>query len=230
MSLRAVSIRTIMAIFACASLLSGDHTFAQAVAPDDDLPPEARDALNAFEAESREIRLIAEKKVAIQRDAAIKQLDALQNTYNERQKSDEAISIREKIRELRVSHLKARPNPGNLARYSDKFGQTFLFEVTGVANGSVWGTDVYTSDSNLAAAAVHAGVLRVGQRGIVRVTVVKPPERFEGSERNGVMTIDYGAYPAGYKVRRPLATDQNTDESEPNPPAEGLREDRRIPF
>ena len=29
------------------------------------------------------------------------------------------------------------------------------FEVTGSDSGSIWGTDVYTDDSNLAAAAVH---------------------------------------------------------------------------
>ena len=115
-------------------------------------------------------------------------------------------------------------------RYGHMVGQTFYFNVTGVANGSVWGTDVYTSDSNLASSAVHAGVLRVGQRGTVRVTIVKPPERFEGSERNGVMTFDFGPYPGSFKVRRPLATDQNTNESEPKPRTEPPQGDERIPF
>ena len=230
MSLRAVSLCTYLAILASVNLITCETASAQADTSESDLPPEAREALNAFEAESRDIRSNAEKRIATVREASIKQLDLLQNKYNELQKSDEAIAIREKIRQLRVAHLKSRPDPGNLVRYGHMVGQTFYFNVTGVANGSVWGTDVYTSDSNLASAAVHAGVLRVGQRGTVRVTIVKPPERFEGSERNGVMTFDFGPYPGSFKVRRPLATDQNTNESEPKPRTEPPQGDERIPF
>lgn len=230
MSLRAISLGTCLAIVASAGVTACEQVFAQEVASESDLPPEAQEALKAFEAESRELRTKAQKEIAAQRDATIKQLDVLQNQYNELQKTDEAIAIREKIRQLRVSHLKSRPNPGSLVRYGHKVGQTFYFNVTGVANGTVWGTDVYTSDSQLAAAAVHAGVLRVGQRGIVRVTIVKSPEQFLGSERNGVVTFDFGPYPGSYKVRRPLATDQNTDEAEPNPAAERLQESEGIPF
>src|SRR5262249_8492740 len=52
----------------------------------------------------------------------------------------------------------------------------------------VYGTDVYTSDSNLATAAVHAGRLAPGQTGEVRVRIVPVLPSYQGSTRNGVTT------------------------------------------
>ncbi len=63
--------------------------------------------------------------------------------------------------------IAATPDPGTLTSYRDQVGETFTFEVTGDAAASVWGTDIYTDDSNLAAAAVHAGVLEDGETGLV---------------------------------------------------------------
>lgn len=93
------------------------------------------------------------------------------------------------------------PDPGNLTSYRDRVGQTFNFEVTGSTQGAVWGDGIYTDDSSLAAAAVHAGVLQPGQRGIVRVAVLPGRDQYEGSERNGVSSAPYGAWPGSYRVR-----------------------------
>lgn len=182
-------------------------------AADEDLPVEARKALTSFQSVSREVHSRAEKEIALRRQEAIKDLDALQNRLDREQKTEQAIAIREKIRELRIAHIKARPNPGSLVRYGQTIGQTFHFQVTGKSTGSVWGTDVYTADSSLAVAAVHAGVLKEGQRGVVRVTVVRSPDKFVGSEKNGVRTMDFGAYPISYRVRRPLPSDTNESTS-----------------
>ena len=40
---------------------------------------------------------------------------------------------------------------------------TLVCEVTGSSQGTVWGTDLYTDDSSIPAAAVHAGVLKDGE-------------------------------------------------------------------
>jgi hypothetical protein len=92
------------------------------------------------------------------------------------------------------------PDPGSLSNLQNQVGQSFHFKVTGAAGGSLWGTDVYTTDSTLATVAVHAGVLQVGQTGIVQVTILAPPPNFQGSNRNGVASGDWGAYPGAYKV------------------------------
>jgi hypothetical protein len=95
------------------------------------------------------------------------------------------------------------PDPGSLKSYEGQVGMTLAFRVTGaVATGGLWGTDVYTTDSSLAMAAVHAGVLRVGQTGVVRVTILGPHAGFTGSTRHGVTSSDYGIYPGSYRVKK----------------------------
>jgi hypothetical protein len=92
--------------------------------------------------------------------------------------------------------------PDSLTRLQANIGKTFLFRVTGSVTGNVWGTDEYTTDTSLAAAAVHAGVLKPGQTGVVKVTILTPPAVFVGSTRNGVASSAYPGYPGAYKVAR----------------------------
>jgi hypothetical protein len=68
--------------------------------------------------------------------------------------------------------------------------------------GAVWGTDIYSADSTLAMAAVHAGVLRAGETGTVKVTILGPQPAFMGSTRHGVTSMPYGAWPGSFKVSR----------------------------
>jgi hypothetical protein len=100
-----------------------------------------------------------------------------------------------------VASEDALPDPGQLTTYNSKIGQTFAFKVTGaVAGGSIWGTDVYTTDSMLAMAAVHAGVLKAGETGVVRVKILASPPSFAGTFRNGVRTSPYGVYGGAYQI------------------------------
>jgi hypothetical protein len=94
------------------------------------------------------------------------------------------------------------PDPGHLASFQGQIGKTFVFRVTGAAvAGGIWGTGTYTVDSALAVAAVHAGVLRPGQTGLVKVTLVGQVPAFQGSVQNGVASEAFGPYP-GYKIGR----------------------------
>ena len=77
------------------------------------------------------------------------------------------------------------------------------FRVTGaVSGGSVWGTQLYTTDSNLAMAAVHAGVLRRGQTGVVKVTFYPGQGKYVGSSRNGVKSANWGSFGLSFMVER----------------------------
>jgi len=92
----------------------------------------------------------------------------------------------------------ALPSPGTLTAYQHQFNKEFRFAVTASNdNGGVWGTDLYTLDSSLAKAAVHAGALKVGQTGVLKVRIVASPPGFVGSTRHGVASGNYGPYPAG---------------------------------
>jgi len=65
--------------------------------------------------------------------------------------------------------------------------------VTGTTSGVVWGSGPYTSDSSIAAASVHAGILVVGQTGTIRVHPVGTLSNFSGSTQNGVTTYSYAS-------------------------------------
>lgn len=90
----------------------------------------------------------------------------------------------------------------NLALLEDlAVGESKTITITGTDRGSLWGTDTYTGDSRFEVAAVHAGVLAVGQQGEVIVTRVPPLNRYEGSERNGVRSGEWGNYPTAYAIK-----------------------------
>ncbi|QDU22940.1 LCCL domain-containing protein [Urbifossiella limnaea] len=91
--------------------------------------------------------------------------------------------------------------PANMMAFQHQFGKELVGTITGTtpaAGGTgVWGTDVYTLDSSIAAAAVHAGVVQPGQTAVVKVRVVASPPQFVSSTRHGVSSTGYGNYPAG---------------------------------
>lgn len=93
-------------------------------------------------------------------------------------------------------------------------GKTFVATVTGSTGGSVWGDGVYTDDSGLATAAVHAGVLREGETGSVRFTILPGQESYASSTKNGVSTGSWSSYSGSYRI-------EGADQEEP---ASGPRE------
>ncbi|HOX47101.1 MAG TPA: LCCL domain-containing protein [Myxococcota bacterium] len=173
------------------------------------LPPEARAVLEEFqrteaaaaaraEAKMEPIRQALEAELAPARDAAERKLRALQDQYTRAGKLDEALALREAARQ--VSNV--RQDPGNLSLSEKDIGRTYLYEVTGSTQGSVWGSEVFTSDSHLGTAAVHSGVLQPGQPGVVRVRVLGPQKSFMASTRNGVTSNAYGPWHISFTVEK----------------------------
>lgn len=93
------------------------------------------------------------------------------------------------------------PDPGTLMDYRSKVGQTFLFHVTGSADGFVYGTDTYTDDSTLATAVVHAGIVKPGERTVVKVTIVEGQDSYQSSNRNGIESRAWGNWSTSYRVQ-----------------------------
>ena len=103
----------------------------------------------------------------------------------------------------RDDHVFVLPDPGVLTGFRGQNGKTLYFEVTGNKNaGGVWGTDVYTDDSSLAAAAVHAGVLADGQTGVVKVTILPGQGGYRGTCRDGVESGNWGGWVGSYRIDR----------------------------
>lgn len=85
-------------------------------------------------------------------------------------------------------------------------GLTLLLRLTGDVGRSVWGSKVYTTDSNLPAAAVHAGVLKPGQTGVVKIVIEEGRSTYSGSTRHGVTTSSWDSYPLSFRFAAlPLA-------------------------
>lgn len=101
-----------------------------------------------------------------------------------------------------VAVVVAPDAPATLAAFSTQVGKELSFAVVGHDVNSpttpgLWGTDVYSLDSHIAVAAVHAGVAQPGQKTVVTVRIVVSPPQFVGSSRNGVTSTNYGVFPSG---------------------------------
>jgi hypothetical protein len=93
--------------------------------------------------------------------------------------------------------------PGSLVinrNLATPFTCTCSGEAARRSSGTVWGTDVYTDDSDLCRAALHAGA--IGADGGA-ITVARSEGRafYVGSSRNGVASNDYGSYDASIAFR-----------------------------
>ncbi|MDQ2977143.1 MAG: LCCL domain-containing protein [Acidobacteriota bacterium] len=66
---------------------------------------------------------------------------------------------------------------------------------------SVWGTDIYTVDSSICSAAVHAGKLKMESGGSVTIELRPGESAYKGSTRNGIKTSDYEKYGSSFIVK-----------------------------
>jgi hypothetical protein len=169
------------------------------------LPADAREVIAQYEQAYARAMAELEAKLAPQRQEMVAQLKILQDRYTKAGALDEAVAIRDRIRQLvppGSDPAAPLPNPGTLTAYRDRTNQSFYIQVTGAAQGSVWGTDVYSDDSNLAAAAVHAGLLKPGETATLRVTILPGCDSYAASTRNGIASAAWGPYTASYSIAR----------------------------
>jgi hypothetical protein len=110
-----------------------------------------------------------------------------------------ALSGRQLRRMLDDGHVATEP-PMNVGSLCEQLGAIHYFRITGQLEGQVWGTDIYTRDSAMGAAAVHAGLVKPGESKVLRLTVVPARETYPGSSRNGVNTSDYGPFPHAWHL------------------------------
>ncbi len=92
--------------------------------------------------------------------------------------------------------------PRSLRGIATTPGQVLVYQITGSTGGYVWGTDIYTDDSSIAAAAVHAGLLQPDETGTIMVTILAGRETYRGSARNGVASRDYPSWARSYTLQR----------------------------
>lgn len=78
-----------------------------------------------------------------------------------------------------------------------------VYRVTCPINGTartVWGTDVYTDDSSVCTAAVHAGLITLEAGGEFYLAIDDGQEAYEPTERNGIETSQWGSWGRSFRV------------------------------
>ena len=73
-------------------------------------------------------------------------------------------------------------------------------EVMGTPWGSVWGTGPYSDDSDLGMAAVHSGLLKIGEVKFVAIRFLPEQPEFAGSAAHGITTNAYGSFRGAYEI------------------------------
>ncbi|MDQ7025807.1 MAG: LCCL domain-containing protein [Anaerolineae bacterium] len=64
----------------------------------------------------------------------------------------------------------------------------------GCSQGSIWGTDVYTDDSDICTAAAHAGVITLEEGGTFTLFYIDGIEDHPASEQNGIESSSWGSW------------------------------------
>lgn len=80
-----------------------------------------------------------------------------------------------------------------------KNGQKFSFYCPAGSGGrGVWGTDIYTDDSSICLAAVHAGIITYTSGGNVTIVAMQGQAGYTGTSRNGVSSGSYGQWTGSF--------------------------------
>ena len=81
-------------------------------------------------------------------------------------------------------------------------GRKYKFECP--ANGvpeAIWGSDIYSADSSICTAAVHAGIITLESGGNVTVEFRPGRATYGSTERNGITSNTYGEFPHSFVVK-----------------------------
>ena len=86
--------------------------------------------------------------------------------------------------------------------FSQDMGRTYRFSCpAGGTPGAVWGSDVYTADSSICTAAVHAGIITLKDGGDVTIEFGPGRQTYGATTRNGITSYNFGQYPHSITLR-----------------------------
>lgn len=78
----------------------------------------------------------------------------------------------------------------------------FICPPNGTASGRLWGSGLYTDDSSICTAGVHAGVITLSEGGSVTIEIRPGSEVYAPSTRNGITSLSYDYWPGSFVVIR----------------------------
>ncbi len=93
------------------------------------------------------------------------------------------------------------PDPGTgVGKFRSRSGEIITFNVTGRGGQTLWGTNTYTDDSDIGIAAVHAGLLEIGETATVRALIAPGQSAYQGSERNNITSQTFGRWAGSFQL------------------------------
>ncbi|CAF4021214.1 unnamed protein product [Rotaria sordida] len=90
--------------------------------------------------------------------------------------------------------------PSNLVGYRGNINQSYVFALTGSRSGTIWGTNIYTDDSDLSTAAVHSGIVQYNQTSVITVTILAGQSSYTSTTQNGITSLSYGSWGGSYTI------------------------------
>ena len=85
--------------------------------------------------------------------------------------------------------------------YRGRNGQVFALQCPpGGAEGTVWGTDLYSDDSSICTAALHSGRVSLQAGGPVQILIQPGAQAYAGSIRNNITTRNYAVFPGSFTI------------------------------
>ncbi len=90
--------------------------------------------------------------------------------------------------------------PKKFNQFTERSRPNSCLCVEGAATGMVWGTDIYTVDSSVCAAAVHAGAI-AATGGVVTVVPAGGCPSYVATTRNGISAGSWGAYEGSFYLQ-----------------------------
>lgn len=115
---------------------------------------------------------------------------------------------------LGVAHVQAQGEgswSANAVAYRGRFGQRVVIKCPPTrALPPIWGTDIYTDDSSICSAGVHAGAIKADVGGTVTVEIRNGERSYVGSVRNKVESFGYGEWEGSFAVLVPIKKNADT--------------------
>jgi hypothetical protein len=90
---------------------------------------------------------------------------------------------------------------------SQEVGHCIDAMLTARVHGHIYGVDIYTDDSDVATAALHAGFLQPGETKLVKVYVTGPCRKFLKCLRNGIQSHRFSHFPGSFTFDARIAED-----------------------
>lgn len=169
-------------------------------------PADAKKLLADLDKDVKAIEAKARKELLERQEKAVKQLEELQAGYAKAGKKGDAEAVGKAVKQLKEENAilalgaSVLADPGTLTGFRGKDNEVFYIRVVGATDGQVWGSDVYTDDSHLATAAVHAGLVKSGEMAIVKVTILPGQGAYTGGTANDVTTDGWDQWDGSFKL------------------------------